>query len=84
MSFKDLSTQEQRKLVEDVIDQEVRPFLMADGGNLEVVDIQGNEVKIAYQGACAHCPGATGATLSAIQSILKEKVSEEIIVIPSF
>ncbi|MBN1914300.1 MAG: NifU family protein [Parachlamydiales bacterium] len=84
MKFSDLSKQEQQERIEEVLEREIRPFLMADGGNLELVDIRGKEVVISYRGACAHCPGATGATLSAIQSILKEHVDEDIIVVPEF
>ena len=41
--------------VEKVLD-ELRPFLMADGGNVEVVEIDGPIVKVRLQGACGSCP----------------------------
>ena len=42
--------------VEKVLD-ELRPFLMADGGNVEVVEIDGPVVKVRLQGACGNLPG---------------------------
>ena len=44
--------------VEKVLD-ELRPFLMADGGNVEVVEIDGPVVKVRLQGACGSCPSST-------------------------
>ena len=43
--------------VERTLD-ELRPFLMADGGNVEVVEIDGPIVKVRLQGACGSCPAA--------------------------
>ena len=43
--------------VEKVLD-ELRPFLMADGGNVEVVELDGPIVKVRLQGACGSCPAA--------------------------
>ena len=44
--------------VERALD-ELRPFLMADGGNVEVVEIDGPVVKVRLQGACGSCPSST-------------------------
>ena len=44
--------------VERTLD-ELRPFLMADGGNVEVVEIDGPIVKVRLQGACGSCPSAS-------------------------
>ena len=44
--------------VKKVLD-ELRPFLMADGGNVEVVEIDGPIVKVRLQGACGSCPSST-------------------------
>jgi len=41
--------------VEQVLD-EMRPYLMADGGNVELVEIDGPVVKLRLQGACGSCP----------------------------
>ena len=44
--------------VERTLD-ELRPYLMADGGNVEVVEIDGPIVKVRLQGACGSCPSST-------------------------
>ena len=44
--------------VEKVLD-ELRPFLMADGGNVEIAEIDGPIVKVRLQGACGSCPSST-------------------------
>ena len=44
-----------RSAVEGVLTR-VRPFLVADGGNIELVDQTGNEVRVRLTGACADCP----------------------------
>ena len=43
--------------VERTLD-ELRPYLMADGGNVEVVEIDGPIVKVRLQGACGSCPSS--------------------------
>ncbi|MFN9957160.1 MAG: NifU family protein, partial [bacterium] len=44
--------------VERVLD-ELRPYLMADGGNVEIVELDGPVVKVRLQGACGSCPSST-------------------------
>ena len=57
--------------VETVLD-ELRPFLMADGGNVEVVEIDGPIVKVRLQGACGSCPSSTMTLKMGIERKLKE------------
>ena len=44
--------------VEKVLD-ELRPFLISDGGNVEIAEIDGPIVKVRLQGACGSCPSST-------------------------
>ena len=60
--------------IEEILDRTVRPGLQADGGDLEVMSFDNNEVKISYQGACGGCPSAMTGTLSAIESILQHEL----------
>ena len=46
-----------RERVEAVLDR-VRPFLQADGGDIEVVDVTGNSADVRLTGICAGCPSA--------------------------
>lgn len=63
---------------EKVIDviNELRPFLMNDGGNLEFVKIEDNIVYIRLQGACAHCPMQDITLKDGIEKIIINKVPE--------
>jgi Fe-S cluster biogenesis protein NfuA len=51
-----------RENIETVLD-ELRPYLMADGGNVELVEVEGPVVKVRLQGACGSCPSSRTAFL---------------------
>ena len=71
------------KKAEEILDRTIRPGLQADGGDLEIISFEGNEVKISYEGACGGCPSAYMGTLEAIENILRyELQNEEIEVLP--
>ena len=61
--------------VEVVLD-ELRPFLMADGGNVEIVEIDGPVVKVRLQGACESCPSSTMTLKMGIERKLREMIPE--------
>ncbi len=61
--------------VENVLD-EMRPYLMADGGNVELVEIDGPIVKLRLQGACGSCPSSTMTLKMGIERRLREKIPE--------
>ena len=61
--------------VEKVLD-ELRPFLMADVGNVEIVEIDGPIVKVRLQGACGSCPSSTMTLKMGIERKLKELIPE--------
>tara|TARA_Y100001968_G_scaffold319273_1_gene350561 strand:- start:172 stop:441 length:270 start_codon:yes stop_codon:yes gene_type:complete len=63
------------KNVESVLD-ELRPFLLADGGNVEVVEIDGPIVKVRLQGACGSCPSSTMTLKMGIERKLREMIPE--------
>ena len=63
--------------VEQILDRTVRPGLQADGGDLEVLSVEKNEVRISYQGACGGCPSAMMGTLEAIENILRHETGQE-------
>lgn len=83
LGWDELDLKSQISVLEEVIAQEIRPYVELDEGGVEVIDIlQNREVIIAYQGSCTSCYSATGATLSAIQNILRSKVHPELQVTP--
>ncbi len=53
---------------------EIRPALQADGGDVELVDIDNGVVKVRLQGACAGCPMSQMTLKNGIERILKEKI----------
>jgi NifU-like protein len=68
------------RLIEEAIEQ-LRPFLKADGGDCELVDVDGDTVYVRLSGACVGCQAAT-VTLSGIQEKLMEKLGRPIRVAP--
>ncbi len=77
---KKLSNIQKMKLVEEIIDREIRPQLQKDGGDIELIDIEGDNVEIAFRGMCAGCQSAAFTRQDFIQAKLREFVSEEIVV----
>ena len=61
--------------VETVLD-ELRPYLISDGGNVELVDIDGPIVKLRLNGACGSCPSSTMTLRMGIERRLMEKIPE--------
>ena len=64
-----------RDKVEAVLGK-IRPSLVADGGNVELIDVNDGVVKIKLTGACAGCPMATMTLKSGIERILKQEIPE--------
>ncbi len=81
-SFSKLGLIQKHRAVEMVLDEKVRPALLRDGGNLEVVDMKttddATEVFIKYSGACKGCPSAEVGTLSFIQDFLQKEIDPSI------
>lgn len=61
--------------VKEVLDK-VRPYLVRDGGNVELVAIDGATVKVKLVGACAGCPHSKMTLKNGIERILKEEIKE--------
>jgi Fe-S cluster biogenesis protein NfuA len=64
-----------REKVEEIIGK-IRPFLQADGGDVELVDVDDGVVKVRLQGACKGCPMSTITLQQGIARILKEQIPE--------
>ena len=61
--------------VEKTLD-EMRPYLMSDGGNVELVEIDGPVVKLRLQGACGSCPSSAMTLKMGIERRLREDIPE--------
>ena len=77
-TYHQLSDDEKVIIVEAVLDQSVRPALANDGGGLEVIEVDGQIVRIRYQGACGGCPSSTGGTLRVIENHLRSQLDPNI------
>ena len=61
-----------KEKVEKII-AEIKPMLQADGGDIELVAIEGKTVKVKLKGACSGCPGAAMTLKMGVEKRLKEK-----------
>jgi Fe-S cluster biogenesis protein NfuA len=61
--------------VEAVLDR-VRPFMQADGGDIELVDVQGNSADVKLTGMCAGCPSANMTLFLGVEMALREEIPE--------
>ncbi len=80
--WEELSHKQKLAVIEQVIQEEIRPYIELDAGGIEVQELDGMELKIAYQGSCTSCFSSIGATLSTIQEIMAAKVHPDLKVIP--
>ncbi|MDH4217754.1 MAG: NifU family protein [Candidatus Aminicenantes bacterium] len=64
-----------REKVEKVLDK-IRPSLMADGGNVELVDVEDGKVKVRLTGACGGCPMSQMTLKMGIERLLKQEIPE--------
>ncbi|MFZ5998003.1 MAG: Fe-S cluster assembly protein NifU [Nitrospirota bacterium] len=76
---KKLTNLQKIALIQDVIEKEIRPQLQADGGDIELLDIEGNKVIVALRAMCVACPMG-GVTLKGIEEKLRELVSPDLVV----
>jgi len=58
--------------INDILDEQVRPYLQGDGGDLHVLGLEGNKLTVHYQGACGSCPSSISGTLTGIENLVKQ------------
>ena len=64
-----------REQVEGVLGR-IRPFLQADGGGIELVDVSGNSASVRLTGMCAGCPSALMTLHVGVEVALREEIGE--------
>ncbi|MBA7664374.1 Fe/S biogenesis protein NfuA [subsurface metagenome] len=64
-----------RDKVEEALNK-IRPSLMRDGGNVELIDVNDGTVKVKLTGACAGCPMSTLTLKMGIEQVLKQEIPE--------
>ena len=75
---KRLTNMDRIKLVEETIEREIRPMLRQDGGDIDLVDMDGNTVYVALRGSCTECALAGVTLKDFVQAKLREFVVLEI------
>ncbi|NLJ49006.1 MAG: Fe-S cluster assembly protein NifU [Candidatus Atribacteria bacterium] len=79
-SPKKLTNLQKNALIQDILEREIRPRLQSDGGDIELIDIDGNKVIVSFRAMCVSCPMGE-ITLKSIEDRLREVVGKEISVI---
>ncbi len=75
-----LTNIQQIQLIQQTINEQIRPALRAHGGNIELIDVEGNKVVVAFRGMCAQCRLADFTMKDVVEARLKEFVSEQLFV----
>jgi NifU-like protein len=68
------------QLIQQTINEQIRPALRADGGDIELIDVEGDKVIVAFRGMCAQCKTAEFTMKDVVEARLKEFVAPEIFV----
>ena len=58
----------------EMVLEKIRPALQADGGDVELVDVEGGVVKVRLTGACGGCPMASITLKNGIEALLKKEI----------
>jgi NifU-like protein len=75
---KKLTNIQKIKLIEETLEREVRPALRADGGDIELIDIDGDKVMVSLRGTCSSCAASQATLGQFVQSKLREFVTPEL------
>ena len=68
------------QLIQQTINEQIRPALRSHGGNVELIDVEGDKVIVAFRGMCAQCTLAEYTMKDLVEARLKEFVSEDLFV----
>ena len=77
-SGRKLTNLQKIKLIEETMDREIRPSLKQDGGDIDLVDVEGDKVFVGFRGTCTSCPSSEFTLKGFVQEKLREFVSPEI------
>jgi NFU1 iron-sulfur cluster scaffold homolog, mitochondrial len=74
MDPESLSPEDRERLgkINAILDEQIRPYLQNDGGDLYVMGLEGNKLSVHYQGACGSCPSSLSGTLAGIESLVRQ------------
>jgi len=75
-----MTTLQKIKKIEEVLEREIKPTLKKDGGDIELIDVDGDFVTVSLRGACAGCQSSRTTLKVYVEKKLRELVSESLIV----
>ncbi len=78
---KKLTNIQKIRLIEETIEREIRPRLRLDGGDIELIDLDGNRVIVGMRGNCANCMTAQFTLKETVEGPLREFVSDDLVVV---
>ena len=72
-AYADLSPPDRQRFdaINTLLDEQIRPYLKSDGGDLHVISLDGDLLSVHYQGACGTCPSSISGTLRSIENLVK-------------
>ncbi len=76
--FPKLTDAQKSEVIDAMLDHAIRPALANDGGGITLLGVEGNRVRVHYQGACGTCPSSTTGTLEFIENFLKDTLSKDL------
>ena len=76
--FPKLTDAQKSEVIDAMLDHAIRPALSNDGGGITLLGVEGNVVRVHYQGACGTCPSSTTGTLEFIEKFLKDTLSKDL------
>jgi NifU-like protein len=68
------------RLIEETLDREIRPALQKDGGSIDLIDVDGDQVYVKLTGMCASCKASQVTLKHYVESRLREMVTPELVV----
>lgn len=77
---KKLTNIQKIKMIEDVLEREIRPALRKDGGDIELIDVDGDFVMVSLRGACVSCKKSQTTLKEYVEKKLREQVLDTLIV----
>lgn len=77
---KRLTTIQKIKMIEEVLEREIRPALRMDGGDIELIDVDGDFVLVSLRGACVSCAASQTTLKDYVEKKLREQVLDTLIV----
>jgi len=64
------------KKIEKILQEDVRPFVTTHGGDVELVEVTKDTVKVEFKGTCATCPVAQMTLRNVVEKAIKSKIPE--------